>query len=458
MKHIHFIGIGGTGLSAIAKVLLEQGYQVSGSDLIKSDLFESVRSAGGTVFQGHDAEHIQGADLVVRSSAIPDNNPEITAAKKAGVSVLKRSEFLGRMMEGKNVLAIAGSHGKTTTTSLLSWILTDLGREPSYIVGGVVENLGSNARAGNGNDFVIEADEYDHMFLGLQPDLAVITNVEHDHPDLFPTPESFEKAFQEFVDRLKPQGILILCGEDSGAKKLAAYRKSGQKLLYYGFDGNGKEYVARNVQFLADGGCEFELIIDGDQIMDIHLQLPGEHNILNAVAAFAAADQLGLDRDNVVRAIKEFKGSERRFDIRGEYQGITLIDDYAHHPTEIKATLAAARSVFPQKRIICVWQPHTFSRTQTLFSDFTKAFDDADHVIVLDVYAAREQKPKDFSLLDLVENIAGNHAVLVPGKNQVVEYLKNELKRNDVVLIFSAGDAIEINEIMEIYYSSQVGL
>jgi UDP-N-acetylmuramate--alanine ligase len=294
------------------------------------------------------------------------------------------------------------------------------------------------------------------MFLGLQPDLAVITNVEHDHPDLFPTPESFEKAFQMFVDRLKPQGTLILCGEDRGAKKLAAHQKSGQKLIYYGFESDGKDYVARNIRFLPAGGCEFELIIDGDQIMEILLQLPGEHNVLNAIAAFAAADQLNLDRDKIVRAIKEFKGSERRFDIRGEYLGITLIDDYAHHPTEIKTTLAAARSVFPDQRLVCVWQPHTFSRTQTLFSDFTKAFDDADHVIVLDVYAAREQKPKNFSLSDLVERINGNHAVHLPGKNQVVEYLKNELIRNDVLLIFTAGDAIEINESLEKYYSSQV--
>ena len=199
MQHIHFIGIGGTGLSAIAKVLLEQGYQVSGSDLMSSPLFEAVEQAGGSVFVGHRAENILGADLVIRSSAVPDDNQEVQAAFQTGIPVLKRSEFLGRLMEGKFVVAIAGSHGKTTTTSMIAWILSALHRDPSFIVGGVVENLGTNARAGRGEEFVIEADEYDRMFLGLKPDLAVVTNVEHDHPDVFPTAESFHQAFEDFV-------------------------------------------------------------------------------------------------------------------------------------------------------------------------------------------------------------------------------------------------------------------
>jgi len=459
MEHIHFIGIGGTGLSAIAKVLLEQGYKVSGSDLIVSALFEGVRSAGGTVYQGHKKENIKGADLIVRSSAVPDDNPEVLAAHSADIPVLKRSEFLGRLMNGKNVIAVAGSHGKTTTTSMLSWILSALDQEPSYIVGGVVENLGSNASAGNGNDFVIEADEYDHMFLGLDPDLAVITNVEHDHPDIFPTKESFEKAFQLFVERIKPDGILILCGEDPGAIKLASKLKKGQKLIIYGFEGNGKEYVVGEVTYYPEGGSEFELIINGlkDKLtIDISLQLPGEHNVLNAAAAFAAADQLGLNRERIAEAIKDFKGSKRRFEIRGEFDGICLIDDYAHHPTEIKSTLNAARVVFPGRRILGVWQPHTFSRTQTLFSDFTKSFAEADEIVVLDVYAARENKPEDFSLSDLVNKIEGVQAHHISGKSQVVQHLKGKLTSGDVLLIFSAGDAIEINQALEDYYSGQV--
>jgi UDP-N-acetylmuramate--alanine ligase len=459
MEHIHFIGIGGTGLSAIAKVLLEQGYQVSGSDLTVSALFEGVKAAGGKVFQGHQAENIQGADLVIRSSAIPDDNPEILAAKTAGIPVLKRSEFLGRLMDGKNVIAIAGSHGKTTTTSMVSWILTALDRDPSYIVGGVITNLGTNAKAGKGNDFVIEADEYDHMFLGLNPDLAVITNVEHDHPDIFPTERSFEEAFKGFVNKLGSKGTLVLCGEDSGAMKLTSELKEEQNLVIYGFEENGREYIARDIQAMPGSGSEFSLSIhDGQESMKINisLQLPGKHNVLNAVAAFAVVDQLGLDRTDISRVLKDFKGSERRFESRGEFQGINLVDDYAHHPTEIKATLAAARLTYPGRRIVGVWQPHTYSRTQTLFLDFTDAFADADELIVLDVYAAREQKPVDFSITNLAAAIKSVKAKYIPGKNTVSEYLKGELQAGDVLLIFSAGDAIEINDELENYLSAQI--
>jgi len=460
MQHIHFIGIGGTGLSAIAKVLLEQGYQVSGSDLTASALFEGVRTAGGTVYQGHEAGNILGADLIVRSSAVPDENPEIQAARSAGISVLKRSEFLGRLMLGKNVIAVAGSHGKTTTTSMLSWILSVLDRDPSFIVGGVVENLGVNARAGEGDDFVIEADEYDYMFLGLEPNIALITNVEHDHPDIFPTEESFKKAFQMFVDRLQADGVLVLCSEDPGSNQMASLIKVGQKLVKYGFEDPRNKYWARDIVYQPEGGSEFKLMIDnpqGNQELSISLQLPGEHNVLNAVGAFAAADQLGLPRNRIAEALADFKGSERRFDIRGEYQGIVLIDDYAHHPTEIKTTLAAARSVYPGRRILGTWQPHTYSRTQTLFSEFTKAFTDADAIIVLNVFAAREQAPDGFSLSALVEAIEGVEAVQISGNDQAVDYLKEELAAGDVLLVLSAGDAIEISQSLEKYLISQSG-
>jgi UDP-N-acetylmuramate--alanine ligase len=325
-------------------------------------------------------------------------------------------------------------------------------------VGGVVENLGNNASAGKGNEFVIEADEYDHMFLGLEPDLALITNVEHDHPDIFPTTESFEEAFHLFVGKLKPGGTLILCAEDPGAQKMVSNLKKDQKLVRYGFEGNGIEYVVGDITFSPERGSQFELSIpdSGDRKkVQISLQLPGEHNVLNAAAAFAAADQIGLDRIRTIGAIGDFKGSKRRFEIRGEFGGICLIDDYAHHPTEIKTTLKAARAVFPGRRIVGVWQPHTFSRTQTLFSDFTKAFADADEIIVLDVYAAREKKPAGFSLSDLVKKIDGVNAIQISGKSQVVDYLKGKLSSGDVLLIFSAGDAIEINIALEDYYSDQ---
>ena len=452
MEHIHFIGIGGTGLSAIAKVLLEKGYRVSGSDLILSPLSEAVERAGGKVYLGHRAENILGADIVVRSSAVPEENVEVQGAKAAKVPVLKRAEFLGRLLEGKEVTAVAGSHGKTTTTSMIAWILSALDKSPSFIVGGVVANLKTNAQAGEGNDFVIEADEYDYMFLGLNPSRTVITNVEHDHPDLFPTDESFQEAFHDFVNKLKPEGTLFLCGEDPGAMQLINEIKPDQQLVIYGFEGPDKEYIARNLQTINNAGIEFEVVIVSSQEsnpVQIVLQVPGEHNVLNALAAFAVADHMELPRGEVSRALAEFKGSERRFDIRGEYKGILLIDDYAHHPSEIKATLSAARKTYPDRRIWAVWQPHTYSRTQTLFSGFTEAFFDADRVIVLDVYAAREKKPEGFSTANLVKKIKGTNVNFLPGKEQALDYLLKELNAGDLLLIFSAGDAIEINQQLE---------
>ncbi len=458
MEHIHFIGIGGTGLSAIAKVLLEEGYIVSGSDLTLSSLSGAVEEAGGKVYLGHQAKNIRGADIVVRSSAVPEENVEVQAALMAGIPVLKRAEFLDRLLEGKEVTAVAGSHGKTTTTSMITWILSALDKDPSFIVGGVVANLQTNAKAGQGPDFVIEADEYDYMFLGLNPTRAVITNVEHDHPDLFPTEEIFRDAFRGFVNKLQPEGVLFLCGEDPGAMQLQDELKPNQQLVIYGFEAPDRDYVARNLEIKNNGGIKFEAVAGFGQDAEpvqISLQMPGKHNVLNALAAFAVADHMGLPVKDTARALAEFKGSERRFDIRGEYQGILLIDDYAHHPTEIDATLSAARDAYPDRRIWAVWQPHTYSRTQTLFSGFTEAFLKADRVVVLDVFASREEKPEDFSTADLVQEINHSDVLYIPEIKKAFDFLHKELRAGDLLLIFTAGDAIEINVQLEQVLSDQ---
>jgi len=458
MEHIHFIGIGGTGLSAIAKVLLEEGYKVSGSDLTSSSLSVAVEDAGGKVYLGHQAENIRGASIVVRSSAVPEENVEVQAALLAGVPVLKRAEFLDRILEGKEVTAVAGSHGKTTTTAMISWILSALDKDPSFIVGGVVANLQTNAKAGQGPDFVIEADEYDYMFLGLKPSRAVITNVEHDHPDLFPTEEIFRDAFRGFVNKLQPKGVLFLCGEDPGAMQLQDKLKPDQQLVVYGFQAPNRDYIARNLEINNNGGINFEAVAGSDQdavSVQISLQIPGKHNVLNALAAFAVADHMGLPGKDTARALAQFKGSERRFDIRGEYQGIILIDDYAHHPTEIDATLSAARDAYPDRRIWAVWQPHTYSRTQTLFLGFTEAFSKADRVVVLDVFAAREEKPEDFSTADLVQEINHSDVLYMPERKKAVDFLQKELSAGDLLLLFTAGDAIEINVQLEQVLSGQ---
>ena len=452
MEHIHFIGIGGTGLSAIAKVLLEQGLQVSGSDLTPSPLFESVKAAGGEVFLGHQAENVRGADLVIRSSAIPEDNPEVQAALAAGIPVLKRSEFLEQLTAGKRVLAVAGSHGKTTTTSMLVWILTDLGLDPSFIVGGVVTDLNTNAQAGNGEYFVIEADEYDYMFLGLHPRVAVVTNVEHDHPDIFPTAESFQEAFKKFVAQLDPEGTLILCGDHPGALQLREGLNPGQGLKIYGLEKPDWDYSAIDLQVNPGAGMSFELRIqdpDAEYRLHLSLRIPGEHNVLNALAAFALADSLGLEREKISRSLSKFTGSGRRFEIREEIEGVLLVDDYGHHPTEILTTLTAARKAYPDRYLRVVWQPHTYSRTATLFDDFTSAFKDADQVLILDVYEAREVKPEDFHIEDLVAAIQHDHVLYLPLIEQAAAYLERELRAGDMLVIFTAGDAIKINDRIE---------
>ena len=453
MEHIHLIGIGGSGLSAIARLLKEMGYAVSGSDRAETPLLSDLRSAGMTISHGHSPQNVADADLVVRSSAIPDDNPEVVAARTAGIPVLKRADFLGRLMAGKTGIAVAGTHGKTTTTAMLAWLLTALGQEPSFIVGGVPNNLGVNARAGKGKTFVIEADEYDRMFLGLKPVIEVVTNVEHDHPDCYPSPTDFQAAFVEFVKLLPPGGVLVACAENGGAAALLAEaRKIGRKTVAYGIGeqlpvSSEQWALAKNVKANERGGFSFEAIVTRHSPTPsaaewplFTLQIPGSHNVLNALAALAVVSLLGLSLEAAAQALGQFTGTGRRFEVRGEANGIVVIDDYAHHPTEIRATLAAARSRYADRRIWAVWQPHTFSRTQTLFDQFTHAFADADQVIVTEIYAAREPI-QDYSAAQVVQAMPHLSAQFIPDLPAVSDYLVSHLRPGDVLLVLSAGDA-----------------
>ena len=454
MTHVHFIGIGGSGLSAIARLLLESGYQVSGSDRTLTPFADEVRKAGASVYIGHHPRNIGNADWVVRSSAVTDDNPEVQAAKRAGIPVYKRADFLGQLMENKTGIAIAGTHGKTTTTAMAAWVLRELGRDPSFIVGGVMNNLGVNARAGKGNLFVIEADEYDYMFLGLKPQIAVVTSLEHDHPDLFPTLESMYLAFEKFVDLLPDDGTLIVCAEDPGAATLIPHvRKSGRNVVSYGMQGemtiNTPFWVqARDVKPNQNGGFDFLVTSNlGETGMNsdfVSLQVPGEHNVRNALAVLAIVDQLGLSRERAAKVLANFTGTGRRFQLRGEVDGISIFDDYAHHPTEIQATLAGARARYPERRIWAVWQPHTYSRTQTLFLEFSRSFKDANEVVVTEVYAAREPK-QDFTSAEIVSAMPHLSAKYVATLPDVSKYLIENLKSGDVVLVLSAGDADQIS-------------
>jgi UDP-N-acetylmuramate--alanine ligase len=449
MKRIHLIGIGGTGLSAIARVLLEMGYTVTGSDRAESPFTRDLRSAGVTITIGHLPGNVQGADMVVRSSAIPDDNPEVFAARQAGIPVLKRADFLGSLMEGKTGIAVAGTHGKTTTTSMIVWMLTALGQDPSFIVGGVLANLGVNARSGKGSTFVIEADEYDRMFLGLKPSIEIVTNVEHDHPDCYPTPADFLAAFNQFALLLPADGTLIACVEDDGASTVIANaERAGKHVIAYGLRPNA-EVTGRRMKVFATvlspndkGGFTFSASIIGNPVTVV-LQVPGKHNVRNALAALTVAHLLGLPLDRAAKALGDFAGTGRRFEVRGEAGGVIVVDDYAHHPTEIRATLAAARSRYPARRIWAVWQPHTYSRTETLFDDFAVAFADADEVIVTEVYAAREPK-QDFSSRRVVDSMP-RPAHFIADLSAVSTFLISHLRPNDVLLVLSAGDADQVS-------------
>jgi UDP-N-acetylmuramate--alanine ligase len=452
MAQVHFIGIGGTGLSAIARLLLERGDTVTGSDRVLSPFASELQKAGAQVYIGHHPRNITGADYVVRSSAIPDDNPEVKAAIVAKIPVYKRADFLGQLMEDKTGIAIAGTHGKTTTTAMLAWVLTELGRDPSFIVGSTMNNLGVNAHAGQGNTFVIEADEYDRMFLGLKPRIEIVTSLEHDHPDLFPTYEDMYAAFESFVDLLPADGTLIVCADDSGAASLINHaRNAGKAIIGYAIQGDttimSPNYIqARSLEPNDLGGYRFQVLsnLSGENTSTkVDLQVPGEHNVHNALAVLAVIETLGLPAQQAAEALAKFSGTGRRFEICGEVNDIIVIDDYAHHPTEIRATLAAARARYPESRIWAVWQPHTYTRTQTLFAEFSRAFKDADEVIVSEVYASREPT-QDFTSAEIVSAMPHTSARYIRTLKEISHYLNKQLQPGDVLLVLSAGDANQI--------------
>ncbi len=446
MTHTHFIGIGGTGLSAIARVLLERGEVVTGSDRQSSPQVESLRSLGAKVFIGHAADNVAGADVVLRSSAVPDENIEVQTALAGNIPVQKRIDYFGDFLSNHKTIAIAGSHGKTTTSALVAWMLTDLGVEPGFIVGGEVENLGKNATAGNNKFFVIEADEYDYMFWGLSPEIAVITNIEHDHPDCFPTKEIYTKAFEGFVDRIPETGNLIVCIDDPGANKILAYAKNkGIKVLSYSIAGENADYFANNYSPILNAGFTFDANKGSQKLTSVSLQVPGKHNIQNALAALIIADLMKLDLDLASAALSKFIGAGRRFDVLGEVDSVIIIDDYGHHPTEIKATLSAAKARYPQRRIWAVWQPHTYSRTLELLDDFGSAFIDADQVIITKVYAARENAPAAYSTEKLISSMEHEEVFYADEHPAAVTYLVDQVRPEDVIIVFSAGDATEIS-------------
>ena len=467
--HIHLMGIGGTGLSAIATVLQEEGYTVSGCDRAPSALAEMLARRGVVVYKGHDAAHLVGVDLLLVSSAIPADAPERLAARARGIPVTKRDELLGRLMVERTGIAVAGTHGKTTTTGMIAWILAQAGHDPTFIVGSPLPDLGTNARAGCGPAFVVEADEYDRMFLGLLPTIAVVTNVEWDHPDCYPTLEAFQEAFAQFVARVPAGGKIIGCMDDEGVqevRKIATMasaptlpraagegRKEARQTLVksaavwegYGLE-PGADWQATDVMPNARGGHDFTVFCRGVRVAQVSLSIAGKHNVLNALGALATVAQVGVEPEQAARILGFFRGAARRFEAKGEAGGIIVLDDYGHHPTEVRATLAAARQRFPGRTVWAVFQPHTFSRTRALLADFAVAFNDADHVIITDIFPARERDNLGVTSAHIVERMSHADARYIGSLDAAAAYLLQHLRAGDVLITLGAGDGYLVGE------------
>ena len=461
--HIHLIGIGGSGMSAIARVLLGRGVTVSGSDQQAGPLTAALTAAGASIFIGHAAEHIAGATVVVRSSAVPDSNPEVAAALQAGLPVLKRSDFLGDLMQGQVGIAVAGTHGKTTTTGWISQLLLETDQDPSFIIGGVLPQSGVNGRAGHGPHFVIEADEYDHMFLGLRPTIAVITNIEHDHPDIFPDEVSYFEAYHRFTNLLalsdgEQRGTLIACTDDPGVCQLLAEREqqNGPEINIFGYGIQPRPTSIRLDHYLQAttyapntlGGSDIEIEHDGVQLGSVQTAISGRHNLQNGLAVMAAGLSANLSFAEIATGLDAFTGIGRRFEIKGVVDGVTIIDDYAHHPTEIEVNLVTAKNRFPHGRVWAVWQPHTFSRLKLYYAAFQRCFDAADAVIVLDVYRSRDREDYGLSAAAFAPTIKHKNVIQIGPFAEAAHYLMQHLQPEDVVLIMNAGDATLLGDML----------
>ena len=440
IRHVHMVGIGGIGMSSIAEVLLTRGYRVTGSDLSTSDTTERLAELGATIHEGHAAEQVGDADVVVHSSAVkPEDNPETTEAMRRHIPLIRRSEMLGELMRMKFGVGIAGTHGKTTTTSMTGLVVAEGNFDPTIIVGGKVSVFGSNAVAGEGDIIIIEADEYDRTFLRLTPSLAVITNIEEDHLDIYHDLDDIKAAFLQFANSVPFFGAAIVCLDDPVIQDLVGDIE--RRVLTYGL---ARQARVRAVNVRHDGMLtKFDVFAGDDELGTIALHAPGRHNIRNALAAVAVGLELDIDFDKIQAGLAAFTGVQRRFEKVGEAGGVLVIDDYAHHPTEIVATLEAASHGFPDRRIVAVFQPHLYSRTMDFLDAFGRAFFNANVLVVTDIYGARE-KPMQGVSGELVAEMAsrrGHRDVrYVADKNDLPASLLEYAEPGDIVITLGAGD------------------
>lgn len=458
-KHAHFIGIGGAGMSSIALVLHERGVNVTGSDLKTSRYIRQLTRAGVEVRIGHHAETIDEIkpDVVVVSTAIPETNPELVRARELGIPVWPRAKMLSALGHGYTTIAVAGTHGKTTTSSMCAVMLDRMGLDPSFLIGGIVEGYNTNGRNGQGTYFVAEADESDSSFLYLDPNVVVITNVEADHLDHYASIDEIEKTFQEFMNLVGEDGVVIVCGDSQHLSDLA--HATGRRVVTYGFNENNDVVCTPEIHpAQIEGDCMVRFA-DGSSERIVIKNNPGRHNLLNATAALTVAHELGLELDAAAAALSSFEGVRRRFTHVGDVNGITVVDDYGHHPTEIKATLAAARPL-GFKHVDVVFQPHRYSRLQALVEDFADAFADADRLILIDVFSAGEMPIPGVTSKMLADTVRRHHpgkeVVYVSDRPKLLETLAQIVEPGDLLLTMGAGDVTTVGPEFIEYLNKRV--
>lgn len=443
-KKFHFIGIGGVGMSAIANVMLDMGYEISGSDISTSEVIQQLQTKGAKIYIGHNKTNIDTKMNIVISSAIKDSNEELVFAKENNLKVYHRSDLLSLLLNDKKGIAVAGAHGKTTTSSMISVVLEYAKKDPSIIIGGFVDYLKGNSKLGKSEFLVAEADESDGTFLKFYPYISVLTNIEDDHMDFYKTTDNILKAFKQYLNNIhKDGGLAVVCVDNEPIRNLI--KEVDRKYITYGID-NKADYMAKNIE-LAGGITYFDVFYKGEKLGNIKLNLPGLHNVLNALATVSVAHFLGVDIKTIAKGLLAFTGTKRRFETKFKNENIWIVDDYAHHPTEIKTSIKSAKQA-AQKRLIVAFQPHRYSRTQLLKEEFGKSFFDADILILTDIYSASEEKIDGIDGKTLVKEVCKNglEPIYIENKDKIADFLAQFVKPGDLLITMGAGDIYKVGE------------
>ncbi|MBL0712753.1 MAG: UDP-N-acetylmuramate--L-alanine ligase [Desulfosarcina sp.] len=443
--HIHFVGIGGIGMSGIAELLLNLDYRVSGSDLRESDITRRLQRLGGRISRGHAGDLVEGADVVVVSSAVDADNPELRAARHLAIPVIPRAEMLAELMRLKYSVAIAGAHGKTTTTSIVGAVLTAGGLDPTIVVGGKLISLDTNAVLGRGNFIVAEADESDGSFLKMSPTIAVVTNIDREHLDYYEDLDTIIDAFARFIDRIPFYGQAVLCLDNESVQNLIP--RVHKRFTTYGLS-NQADFQARDIVCQGFQSC-YKAFHRDQPLGDICLNLPGIHNVYNSLASIAVGLEVGIDFKIIKSALEELEGVRRRLEIKGTIGDLTVIDDYAHHPTEIKTTLQSLKAAWPDRRVLAVFQPHRYTRTRALFDEFTRAFYQTDKLVIVPIYAASEKPIEGVTHTALCDGIQAHghkNVTCTADFDEALTVIRSDLRKDDIVLTMGAGDILKLGE------------